>query len=142
MSEPLTRTGIRIRGARGHKDVRRALIRYARWLRADFEFPIRVPVYLYPHSFLVTGDGRECSACFFEPYDRQVEPYIRVATGDYPQLKRELGRDNALAAFIVSLSHEVVHYQQWTAGITVSERGVAARAVRMLRAYEQTTGRP
>jgi hypothetical protein len=142
MAEPLTRTGIRICGARGHKDVRRALTRYARWLRANFEFPIRVPVYLYPHSFLVTGDGRECSASFFEPYDRRVEPYIRIATGDYSQLKRELGRDNALATYIVSLSHEVMHYQQWIAGRIVSERGVATQAVRMLRAYELTVDRP
>ncbi len=136
------RTGLHIRGQRGHVDVRRSLIRFARWLRLNYEFPIRVPVYLSPHEFIVTGDGRECSACFFEPYNRNVEPFIRIATGDYKALKKELGRDNALACYIDSLSHEVVNYQQWIGTGEVSERGVAAKAVQMLRRYEQTTDRP
>ena len=117
-------------------------MRYARWLRQNYEFPMLVPVYLSPNEFVVTGDGKECSACFFAPYNRKVEPLIRIATGDYKSLKFEHGRDNALACFIISLSHEVIHYQQWIGTGEVSERGVAAKAVRMLRRYELTTDRP
>jgi hypothetical protein len=32
--------------------------------------------------------GRLASASFFAPWDRTVEPYIRVSTGEYPQLVR------------------------------------------------------
>jgi hypothetical protein len=61
--------------------VREAFIRYARWLRRELEFPIRVPVYLLPTGHVLALDGREVSASIFLPWDRSVEPYIRIATG-------------------------------------------------------------
>ncbi len=92
------RTGLRIRGARGHPRVRAAIIRFARWLRREYEFPIRVPVYLFPSERIVTIHGEIVCASFFAPWNRRVEPYIRIATGDYAQLRNERGRDDALAA--------------------------------------------
>ncbi len=137
-----TRKGLRIRGARGHPVVRGALIRYARWLRANYSFPVRVPVYLSPRSTLTTIDDVKVTASFFAPFDSTLEPYIRIATGDYSSLRQERGRDDCLAAFIISLSHEIVHYQQWIETGDVWERGVAKKAVGMLRKYESTVKHP
>jgi len=87
--------------------------------------------------------GDRVSASFFAPFDRSVEPFIRIATGDYAQLKKELGRDNALAAFLQSLAHELVHYQQWVATGGTSERGgVIRQAQRIVQRYAQTTDHP
>ena len=122
--------------------MRAALVRFARWLRREYEFPIRVPVYLFPSEQIVTMHGDRVSASFFAPFDRRVEPFIRIATGDFPQLRRELGRDNALAAFLQSLSHEVVHYQQWVATGETSERGVIRQATRIVERYALTTDHP
>ena len=118
------RSGLRIRGHRGNPQVRGALIRYARWLRSRFEFPIHVPVYLLPSQTVRTMHGEECSASIFLPWSKKQRPFIRIATGDYPQLRRQRGRNNALAAYLVSLSHEVLHYQQWIQTGSSSERGV------------------
>jgi hypothetical protein len=68
--------------------VRRAFIRFARWLRQEYVFPIRVPVYLYPSRTILNRDGAHVSATFLGPFDRGEEPYIRVATGDYADLKK------------------------------------------------------
>ena len=136
------RSGIHIRGQRGHPEVRAALIRFARWLRANHDFPVRVPVYLLPGEFVRTVDGKQRSASFFAPFDPSEEPYIRIATGDYPEIARTEGHDNALASFIVSMSHEVIHYFQWVETGDVWERGVSRRAVSMLRRYEKTVDRP
>ena len=122
--------------------MRAALVRFARWLRREYEFPIRVPVYLFPSEQIVTMHGDRVSASFFAPFDRRVEPFIRIATGDFPQLRRELGRDNALAAFLQSLSHEVVHYQQWVATGETSERGVIRQATHIVERYALTTDHP
>ena len=89
-----------------------------------------------------TMHGEQVSASFFAPFDPKVEPYVRIATGDYPALQRELGRDDALAAFIVSLSHEIIHYRQWVDTGRTWERGVAASATGLLRAYAKTVSRP
>ena len=136
------RSGLRIRGGRGHPDVRDALVRYAKWLRERYEFPVRVPVYLTQGEFVTTVEGEKVSASFFAPFDRGVEPYIRIATGDFPGLRRDLGRDDSLAAFIVSLSHEVIHYHQWIKTGQTRERGVAKKAVTMLRYYAATVESP
>lgn len=90
------------------------MIRFARWLRANYEFPIRVPVYLSPHAYLMTRHGEVAFATFFGPFGRDTEPYIRIATGDYAvHNKKKEGRNNALASYLVALAHEVIHYQQW-----------------------------
>jgi hypothetical protein len=132
------RSGLRIVGRRGHPQVRAPLLCYARWLRHHFEFPIRVPVYLLPGETVFTMHGEHVSASIFLPWDRRVEPYIRIATGDYPELRRERGRDSALAAFLCSLTHEVLHYRQWVETGRSWERGVGAAAVRLVKAYTQT----
>jgi hypothetical protein len=136
------RTGLHIRGHRGHPEVRAALIRYAKWLRQNYEFPIRVPAYLLPSEFVTTMHSNRSSASFFAPWDRTVEPYIRVATGDYPQLFKSEGRDNALAAFLHSLSHEVIHYRQWVETGEVWEEGVVRMARSMVDRYALTVDHP
>lgn len=136
------RTGLRIRGSRGHPEVRGALVRFARWLRKNYHFPIRVPVYLSGQKMLTTIHGEPATATFFAPWNREVEPYIRIATGDYPECESECGRDDALAGYIHSLAHEVVHYLHWIRSGEIPERGVAVRATTMLRRYERTVDHP
>ncbi len=142
MVKAVPRWGLRTCGARGNSTVRRALIRYSRWLRTEYEFPIRVPVYLFPSKFIVTQEGQRVSASFFGPYDRNVEPFIRIATGDYLELSRELGRDNALASFINSLNHELAHYWQWIETGRTWESGISKITSAMLRKYEAVVRYP
>jgi hypothetical protein len=101
-----------------------------------------VPVYLFPSEQIITMHGERVSASFFAPNDRNEEPFIRIATGDYGQLRKERGRDNALAAFLHSFAHELVHYQQWVATGVVSERGVVRRATRIVERYALLTDHP
>lgn len=138
----ISRGGLRIRNKGGHREVCSALIKFAKWVRANYAFPVRVPVYLYPAEYVVTISGESVAASFFAPYSRKVEPYIRIATGDYNALKRQRGRDNALASFIASLSHELIHYQQWIKTGTTWERGVTQKSIAMLRRYEKTVDFP
>jgi hypothetical protein len=84
--------------------------------------------------------GDKVVASFFAPWD--LEPYIRVATGDYVQLKKERGRDNALGACPNSFAHEFVHYQQWVSTGEIWERGVIRRAQSIVDRYAMTTDHP
>lgn len=90
----------------------------------------------------MTRDRTEVSATFFAPYDRAHEPYIRVATGDYLELKREGGRDDALAAILCSVAHEIVHYEQWHKGSKFCEQAANLRARQIVRKYSKTTKHP
>ncbi len=137
------RSGLRIVGRRGHPSVRGAYIRFAVWLREHYPFPIRLPVYLgrgRRHTLVTTGESAHAS--FFAPWSLDVEPYIRISTGDYPDDEASEGRDDALAGYLVSLAHEIVHYQQWIRGEEPSEVGVDEEAEAMVDRYAMTVDRP
>ena len=134
--------GLRIRGHLAHPDVRNAIVCFAQWIRTEHYFPVRCPVYLSPHEQLTTIDGSVATASFFAPWDACVEPYIRIATGDYqpPRLRRK--RNDALAGYLHSLAHELVHYWQWVESGDTTERGVIVRANSIVAAYALTTDNP
>ena len=134
--------GLRIRGQRGHPEVRAALIRFATWLRRHREFPTLLPVYLIPGDQVRTCEGELCSASFFAPDSKLDAPYARIATGDFPRLRRSRGRDSALAAYLHSLAHELVHYDQWLAGTAPTERGVVQKATRTVERYAMDIRHP
>ena len=79
-------------------------------------------------------DGDLVSATFFGPYDITEEPYIYIATGDYLERLERRGKDNALAAILGSIAHELTHYFQWVNGLTLTQRGQERQA----RAYEDS----
>ena len=136
------RAGLYIRGNKVQEEVRLSVIRFARWLRLQSDFPIRVPVYLSPAEQILTRKGERVSAAFFAPFDRAVDPYIRVAAGDYGALRAKHGRDNALASILGSVAHEIVHYRQWCQGRKTSEREAVSGASRLVRAYAQCVPHP
>ena len=136
------RKGLRIRGNQEDTEVRNALFKFAKWLRSEYEFPIRVPVYLSDKIRILTQDKRSCTASFFAPYDKSAEPYIRIAVGDYKIIKRRYGRDNALASILSSLAHEIVHYRQWLNDEMFCEKQAVRQSGEMVRRYAKSVARP
>lgn len=136
------RTGLRICGARGHPEVRESYIRFARWIRKQYEFPIRVPVYLLPGEDFVTVEGERAVASFFGPWDRNEEPYIRVATGDYEQLMTDHGKDAALAVMIDSLIRQIIRYHHWVRTGEIPKRVDGRKADRIISQYAKFVDHP
>ena len=81
-------------------------------------------------------------ASFFYPYDRVEEPYIRLATGDYPKLRKKNDRDDALAIMLMSLARQIVRYQDWVCTSELPERRIGTRARRLIDRYSKTVDRP
>lgn len=73
-------------------------------------------------------DGEMVSATFFGPYDKMEEPYIRVSTGDFGEIKARNGRDNAVFAVLHSVAHELTHYFQWVNGLELTAIGEERQA--------------
>lgn len=108
------RTGVRLRFDKDvDPEVKRACKEFVSWLRTQYEFPMRVPIYFKAAKNIVSIDGQMASAAFWGPYDKSQEPYIRIAVGDYQELLAERGKDNALAANLGAIAHELSHYYQW-----------------------------
>lgn len=123
------RTGLRLKFDKNvDPEVKRACKDFAKWIRTEYYFPIRVPIYIKSCEKIRAMDGEMVAATFFEPLERSVEPFVRVAAGDYDYLLCKLGKDNALAAILASIAHELTHYFQWINGIKLTETGYERQA--------------
>ena len=123
------RTGLRLRFENGvNTEVKRACMEFCQWLRKEYYFPQRVVIYFKKSEKIKAQDGDMVSATFLGPYDRNLEPYIRVSTGDYEEILARRGKDNALAAILMSVAHELTHYYQWVNDIELTNIGEERQA--------------
>lgn len=89
--------------------------RFCVWLRKRYTFPMRVMVYVKNQEQIRAHEGERVYGTFFAPYDHSLEPYIRIAVGDYISLVEKRGEMNAVYALLECLAHELTHYYQWLA---------------------------
>jgi hypothetical protein len=129
------RTGLRIRCLGIDPYVRKSCLKFVKWLRKQIDFPIRVVVYLKKDYYIKNRKGELVSATFFGPYDKTVEPYIRVATGDFKDLWKECGKISAKCSILNSIAHEIAHYEQWINDEKMLERPAKKRAEELMNKY-------
>ena len=147
LSDPKHRSGMRLRFDKNvDPEVKRACKEFAAWLSKQYFFPIRVPVYIKFGEKIRANDGEMASATCLIPESKQMEPYIRIATGDYYTLREDVGQDNALAAILSSMTHELTHYFQWVNDLKLTDIGCEKQARKyvdyILDDYAQTREHP
>ena len=141
------RTGLHVRYESGvDPEVKRAIGEYVAWLRSQYEFPKRLRLYVKRDRRIRATDGSLVCSTFFRPADRNSEPYIRAATGDYAELLQKWGKDNALAAQLSSIARMITHYYQWLNDVELTligeDRQAAVYAKASLTTYAQTRDHP
>lgn len=141
------RKGLRLRFQKDvDKNIRRACIDFGNWIRIRYYFPVRVIIYFKSTPYIKASDGEFVSATFFEPFSKADEPFIKIATGDYHLMVREWGEDNALAAILGSIVHELTHYFQWISDSCLTDIGLERQASRyrkkIINEYAQTREHP
>lgn len=91
-------------------------------------------------------DGEDVRTGIRLKFDKMVEPYIRVATGDYEKMLIQNGKDDALAAILGSIAHELTHYFQWINNLELTPIGEERQATQYARfildEYSETREHP
>ena len=141
------RQGIRIRYEKGvDPEVKRAIGDFINWLRSEYVFPKRVNLYVKAERRIRATNGEFVCGTFFRPADRNKEPYIRVATGDYYELLSECGKDNALARILSSIASVFTYYFQWLNDIELTfigeDRQASFYAKKIMYDYSETRDHP
>ena len=114
-----------------HSEVRRACKEFAAFLRKEYFFPLRVVIYVKKHYRIIALDGDRVCGTFRSTYDDYtVEPYILLAAGDYNDLCKKRGKDNALAAILLTMAHELTHYFQWINSLKLTPIGQERQATK------------
>ena len=126
------RRGLRLRFEKGiNPAIRNECLKFAAWLRQEYEFPIRLPIYFKNKKSLKCVDGNSAFGTCFLPDSYQKEPYMRIAAGDYDDLCREWGEKDATLAVLRTIAHELTHYYQWINGVRLSSTEEERQAVRI-----------
>ncbi|MCI8332194.1 MAG: hypothetical protein HFE78_05160 [Clostridiales bacterium] len=104
------------------KELRAVILNFVKWVRQTYRFPVKVVAYIKASRFIVNGQTKEqVVASIFLPFDKEVSPYIRMATGDYEELIEEIDLFSAKCANLASLAHEITHYYQWIKDLPLDE---------------------
>ena len=123
------RAGIRFRFDKNvNPEVKQGIIKLSKWLRNNYEFPKRVIVYVKETNRIRAKDGDLVVGTFWRPFDRKKEPYVRIATGDYEELLKEISKESAITSIIFSLFHELTHYFQWLNNLNLTLVGEERQA--------------
>ena len=127
-------------------EVKRAIKEFVLWMRSEYVFPKRVRVYIKADRRIIAKNGDKVCGTFFRPADRDVEPYIRIATGDYSELVQQMGKDDALASILQTIIHELTHYFQWLNDLELTfvgeERQATNYSRQVLNEYAETRDHP
>jgi len=131
--------GLRIVSRKGvPPDVRRAILKFAAWLRLHYDFPIRLTIYLLPEEKVFSSSGEESISIFFEPIEKTGKPYpyIKLATGDYQKLIQEGGNVYyALYTNVSSIILHVVQYFNWYYDKKWSKKQIQIQREKLLHVY-------
>ncbi len=141
------RTGLRVDFEKSvDPEVKRACKEFVLWLRSSISFPMRVRVYVKASKKIRAQDGERVFGTCLLPYEREQEPYIRIATGDYQELVKKHGKDNALARILFTIAHELAHYFQWLNDLKLTPKGEERQATnyanRIIDEYAETRDHP
>ena len=97
--------------------LRLSFMRFARWIRAQYTFPVKIDVYIKNVDFIISKTtGETGTANIFIPYQLSESPCIKIAVGDFFTLTQETDYFSATCAELCSLAHEITHYFQWQNG--------------------------
>lgn len=134
------RLGLRLRCEKGvNEEVRNVVIYFCQWLRIEYDFPIRVVIYLKKAYRIKTIETHELvTGSFFGPFNKNEEPYIRVAAGDFNELVQDWGKIDAFFAILQTIAHEIVHYFQWLHDREFDEDEASNQAQAIINRYAET----
>ena len=123
------KSGLRLRVETGvDPHVRCAVLAFARWIRTEYRFPVRVCVYIKAARRIRARDGElVCGTCW-QPGDHRLSPFIRIAAGDYTELRERYGAFQAVGEILLSMAHELTHYFQWLNGLSLTAIGEERQA--------------
>ena len=122
------RKGLRLKFDRGiDEELKTGFKEYCRWLRSEYTFPIRVPVYVKNFKKIKAMDGEYVFGTFLGPFNFLEEPYVRVAAGDFKESFEEMG-EQAVYQYLCTLTHELTHYFQWLNNSELTQIGKERQA--------------
>jgi hypothetical protein len=110
-----------------HPFICRELRIFCRWLRASYDFPVRVHIYVPNAKKILARDRILCYGTCFVPDDPNDHVSIHIA-GGYKDAGTFQDLQNYTWTTLTTLAHELGHYYQYVNQVELTKRGTEWQA--------------
>ncbi len=105
-----------------HPFIRREVLLFGKWLRLNYQFPIRVHIHIPNARRVLSHDGDLCYGICFIPVDPNESISVYIA-GGYKDIGELQNLQNFTWTTLGTLAHELGHYFQYINQIELTTRG-------------------
>ena len=123
------------------KELRQQYIAFARWLRKNYRFPVRVNVYIVNSEKIELLNGNLAYGSF--RWYKNRPPIIKIPSAITRETNETYSKEDIYYSILSSLVHEITHYFQWITysnqNDNSSERQANYYRFRILDLYNKNT---
>ena len=124
-------------------ELKKKYVRFGRWLRKNYYFPVHINVYILNCERVKLLNGTMVYGSF--RWFPKHSPYIRIPSAIEAGLLEENTREEIYESILSSLVHELTHYYQWVLDLkqskAVSERQANYFRYRIIDKFYQEQGK-
>ncbi|MFJ3330680.1 hypothetical protein [Enterococcus sp. NPDC086594] len=122
-----------------NKLIAKKIINYIEWLSKNYEFPLQVDINITGAKFVYNSITVEkVIGTFYAPFDKAERSRIKISTGDFAQLMKLHGKDDAIFYILETISHEIQHYYQWVDDLDFDEEDAEYGATELTTEYMES----
>lgn len=118
-------------------EIKLACKEFAKWLKINITFNTLIKVHISKEYQVITRRKERVSGIFGTPSYKNKYPYIKVATGDFQELKEENGKYNALMSTLNTFAHEIIHYKQWIENRPFREKEAKKESTKLVESFSE-----
>ncbi|WP_301389549.1 hypothetical protein [Enterococcus entomosocium] len=122
-----------------NKLIAKKIINYIEWLSKNYEFPLQVDINITGAKFVYNSITVEkVIGTFYAPFDKTERSRIKISTGDFAQLMKLHGKEDAIFYMLETISHEIQHYYQWVDDLDFDEEDAEYGATELTTEYMES----
>lgn len=122
-----------------NKLIAKKIINYIEWLSKNYEFPLQVDINITGAKFVYNSITVEkVNGTFYAPFDKTERSRIKISTGDFAQLMKLHGKEDAIFYMLETISHEIQHYYQWVDDLDFDEEDAEYGATELTTEYMES----
>lgn len=119
--------------------IAKKITNYIDWLSKNYDFPLPLDINITEAKFVYNSITVEkVFGTFYAPFDKEERSRIKISTGDFAQLMKLHGKEDAIFYILETISHEVQHYYQWVDDLDFDEEDAEYGATELTAEYMES----
>lgn len=111
------------------------ILAFLEWFEQEYEMPEKLNMTITGARHIINIEGQKVLGTCYCPNDRSKSMSIKIATGDFFEMLKKEGKENAIYRIFHSILHELQHYYQFANDWALDEDEADEVATELLYRY-------